>query len=71
MISLHGVFGIGQSATLLRKYRAGQPWPEAAARSAGNGALMRIAPVLVPHRRAPLADLHLPERRPGSIGQPG
>jgi ADP-ribosyl-[dinitrogen reductase] hydrolase len=52
------LFGIGQSVnTFLSNYRAGQPWPEAAARSAGNGALMRIAPVLVPYLRAPGADL--------------
>ena len=52
------IFGIGQSvSTFLRNYRAGQPWPEASARSAGNGALMRIAPVLVPHLRAPGAEL--------------
>jgi ADP-ribosyl-[dinitrogen reductase] hydrolase len=52
------IFGIGQSVrTFLRNYKAGQEWPEAAARSAGNGALMRIAPVLVPHLRSPSADL--------------
>jgi ADP-ribosylglycohydrolase len=52
------IFGIGQSVSaFLRNYRAGQAWPEASARSAGNGALMRIAPVLVPHLRAPGAEL--------------
>ena len=52
------IFGIGQSVrTFLRNYKAGQEWPEAAARSAGNGALMRIAPVLVPHLRSPGPDL--------------
>jgi ADP-ribosylglycohydrolase len=52
------IFGVGQSVSaFLRNYRAGQAWPEASPRSAGNGALMRIAPVLVPHLRAPGADL--------------
>jgi ADP-ribosylglycohydrolase len=52
------IFGIGQSvSTFLRNFRTGQAWPEASARSAGNGALMRIAPVLVPHLHAPAAEL--------------
>lgn len=52
------IFGIGQSVrTFLRNYKAGHDWPEAAAPSAGNGALMRIAPVLVPHLHSPGPEL--------------
>lgn len=35
----------------------GLPWQETGPRSAGNGALMRIAPTVIPHLRAPSADL--------------
>ena len=44
------IFGIGQTVRAFRAaFTAGQPWYRAAQRSAGNGALMRIPPVLVPH----------------------
>jgi ADP-ribosylglycohydrolase len=44
------IFGIGQSVSeFVRNARAGRPWYACGAASAGNGALMRIAPVLVPH----------------------
>ncbi|MEQ8710238.1 MAG: ADP-ribosylglycohydrolase family protein [Rhodospirillales bacterium] len=44
------VHGIGQTMErFLAANGAGVPWPEAAPRSAGNGALMRIAPVILPH----------------------
>jgi len=33
--------------------RIGLPWNDAGVESAGNGALMRIAPVLIPHLREP------------------
>lgn len=46
------IFGIGQS---VRQFVAGMkegcPWWQASARSAGNGALMRIAPIAIPHLR--------------------
>ncbi|MFP3853184.1 MAG: ADP-ribosylglycohydrolase family protein [Anaerolineales bacterium] len=46
------IFGIGGTvSTALRNIRRGVPWHEAGPRSAGNGALMRIAPVLLPHLR--------------------
>jgi ADP-ribosyl-[dinitrogen reductase] hydrolase len=48
------IYGIGQ--TVLRfivNMKAGRPWHEAGPESAGNGALMRIAPVLLPHLRDP------------------
>ena len=44
------IFGIGSAVAEFQSgMRAGRPWWEASARSAGNGALMRIAPVTVPH----------------------
>ena len=46
------IFGIGQTvAGFLAAYRSGTPWYESGPRSAGNGALMRIAPLAL----APLA----------------
>lgn len=49
------IYGIGQTVRgFIRAYRdEGRPWWEAGPASAGNGALMRIAPILVPHLRAP------------------
>jgi len=49
------IYGIGRTVTeFLRRYKdQGVPWTEAGVHSAGNGALMRIAPVLVPHLRTP------------------
>ncbi|HEY8470802.1 MAG TPA: ADP-ribosylglycohydrolase family protein [Longimicrobiales bacterium] len=52
------IFGIGQTVrTALERYRRGHPWYEAGVPSAGNGALMRIAPVLVPHLASPSPEL--------------
>jgi len=48
------IFGIGRTVTgFLGNYQQGQPWYRCGVASAGNGALMRIAPVLVPHLRHP------------------
>lgn len=49
------IFGIGQTVRgFLRRFKEeGLPWEEAGVHSAGNGALMRIAPVLVSHLRTP------------------
>ena len=48
------IFGMGGTVReFLRSYRAGRPWYEAAQHSAGNGALMRVAPVVLPHLDAP------------------
>ena len=48
------IFGIGKSVREFRaRFREGRPWEEAGVPSAGNGAVMRIAPVLVPHLLAP------------------
>ena len=51
----HHVFGMGRSVReFVRRFKdLGLPWDEAAPESAGNGALMRIAPVLVPHLMDP------------------
>jgi ADP-ribosylglycohydrolase len=46
--------GLGSSVReFLRARKAGERWERCAPRSAGNGALMRIAPVLIPHLRHP------------------
>ena len=46
------IHGIGSSVrAFLAAMAEGRPWYRAGPRSAGNGALMRIAPVLVPHLR--------------------
>lgn len=46
--------GIGSgTAEFLEKLHRGRPWEECAARSAGNGALMRVAPLLLPHLPSP------------------
>ena len=53
------IFGIGQTVReALRRYRSGTPWYETGVPSAGNGALMRIAPVLRSRTsRAPRSEL--------------
>jgi len=58
-LSSRRIFGMGGTVrAFLRRYRdEGLPWHEAAIESAGDGALMRIAPVLVPHLRRPSAAL--------------
>jgi len=44
------IFGIGSAVSeFVAGIQEGQPWWSASARSAGNGALMRIAPIVVPH----------------------
>jgi ADP-ribosyl-[dinitrogen reductase] hydrolase len=52
------IFGIGSSVMrFLNNFKSGSPWYEAAPESAGNGALMRIAPMLIPHLKTATADL--------------
>ena len=52
------IFGIGSTVKeFLRKHATGLPWYECGPKSAGNGALMRIAPILVPHLREPSSEL--------------
>jgi len=46
------IFGMGQTvAEFLRRMNDGAPWQQCGPESPGNGALMRIAPVLFPHLR--------------------
>jgi ADP-ribosyl-[dinitrogen reductase] hydrolase len=49
------IFGIGSAVrAFIRTFKdEGVPWQRAGQHSAGNGALMRIAPVMLPHLRAP------------------
>ena len=52
------IFGIGQTVReFLRNLSLGRAWHEAGPESAGNGALMRIAPILIPHLRRVSTDL--------------
>ncbi|MGA2033597.1 MAG: ADP-ribosylglycohydrolase family protein [Thermoguttaceae bacterium] len=52
------IFGIGQAVSeFVENHRSGLPWHECGARSAGNGALMRIAPVIIPHLRSGTPEL--------------
>jgi ADP-ribosyl-[dinitrogen reductase] hydrolase len=55
----HRIFGIGRTMTafLFASRFGGKAWFEAGQPSAGNGALMRIAPVLLPHLRRMSEDL--------------
>ncbi len=48
------IFGIGKTVAAFRSaYSRDAPWWTAAQPSAGNGSLMRIAPVILPHVRRP------------------
>ena len=52
------IYGIGQSVRQFqRNWRSGRAWSECGAPSAGNGALMRIAPVLLSYIRTPSRNL--------------
>jgi ADP-ribosylglycohydrolase len=52
------IFGIGATVHQFHlNYRTGQPWWECGVRSAGNGSIMRIAPILIPHLSKPSTDL--------------
>lgn len=52
------IFGIGSAVKQFTvNYRSGKLWYQSGARSAGNGALMRIAPILIPHLRTGTTDL--------------
>lgn len=52
------IYGLGRTVrAFLERYERGAPWHEAAQRSAGNGAVMRIAPVIVPHLTRPTPSL--------------
>ena len=46
------IYGIGRTMKeFLEAFKSGRPWHQSGPHSAGNGALMRIAPMLVPHLR--------------------
>lgn len=52
------IFGIGSTVRQFRdNLQRGKPWEECGPQSAGNGSLMRIAPIVVPHLRTGGADL--------------
>jgi ADP-ribosyl-[dinitrogen reductase] hydrolase len=52
------IFGMGSTVReFLGNLQQGREWYRCGPRSAGNGALMRIAPVLIPHLRAPSTEL--------------
>lgn len=54
----HRIFGIGRSTrAFVASWNKTRDWRKAAQPSAGNGGLMRIAPVLLPHLRGGSADL--------------
>ncbi len=56
--SQHRIFGIGATVRkFLINYQRHQPWFECGIKSAGNGALMRIAPMLIPHLKFGKSDL--------------
>lgn len=48
------IYGIGQAVKeFITRRKAGLPWYQCGTGSSGNGALMRIAPALLPHLRQP------------------
>jgi ADP-ribosyl-[dinitrogen reductase] hydrolase len=52
------IYGIGKSVRgFLTNYKSGRPWVHAGVSSAGNGALMRIAPMVIPRVKNPGAGL--------------
>jgi ADP-ribosylglycohydrolase len=52
--------GIGLSVSrALNRFRSGKQWYESGVDSAGNGAIMRIAPIILPYLNNPSADLWL------------
>jgi ADP-ribosyl-[dinitrogen reductase] hydrolase len=52
------IFGIGTAVNdFVANIRDGVPWHAAGTASAGNGSLMRIAPVVIPHLKRPTTDL--------------
>lgn len=52
------VFGIGSTVKrFIRNHKSGSSWHESGPKSAGNGALMRIAPMLIPHLKSGTRDL--------------
>jgi ADP-ribosyl-[dinitrogen reductase] hydrolase len=54
------IYGIGNTVRqfIMRRKNQGLPWQLAATDSLGNGALMRIAPIVVPHLQLPTTSLY-------------
>jgi ADP-ribosylglycohydrolase len=52
------IFGIGRTVReFIGSFKSGKPWYECGPKSAGNGALMRIAPMVIPHLKSATSDL--------------
>jgi ADP-ribosylglycohydrolase len=52
------IFGLGANVRkFIANFRSGLPWHKCGPASAGNGALMRIAPMLIPHLKSESTDL--------------
>lgn len=52
------IYGIGRTVRAFQhNHQAGKAWADCGVPSSGNGALMRIAPVLLPYLRSPCPDL--------------
>ena len=52
------IFGLGSSVRkFLQNYSSGMPWYRSGPASAGNGALMRISPILIPHLKTGGTDI--------------
>ncbi len=52
------IYGIGSTVReFLSNYKSGKPWYQSGVKSAGNGALMRIAPIIIPHLKSGKSDL--------------
>ena len=56
----HRIFGIGGTTkTFIKKYKdQGIPWQQSGVDSLGNGALMRIAPIVIPYIRHPSPSMY-------------
>jgi ADP-ribosylglycohydrolase len=62
------IFGIGSTLSgFLDNLKSGASWERAGVRSAGNGALMRISPVVLPFLRNPSSDLWVDASLAGMI----
>jgi len=52
------IFGLGSTVRqFIANYRSGRAWHQCGPKSAGNGALMRIAPMLIPHLKSESTNL--------------
>lgn len=52
------IFGLGDTVRqFIASYKAGKPWYECGPKSLGNGSLMRITPILIPHLKTQTPDL--------------